>query len=59
MGQIGCAEASATNYDSTLCNITEERRFHLHRGGNLYNVVILVFFIQHDQIPALLIGRVS
>jgi hypothetical protein len=32
MGQIGCPETSVTNYQSTLRNIPEERRTHLHRG---------------------------
>jgi hypothetical protein len=30
-----CAETSVTNYQSTLRNIPEERRPHLHRGGSL------------------------
>jgi len=31
----GYAETSVTNYQSTLLNISEERRPHLHRGGSL------------------------
>jgi hypothetical protein len=31
MGPIDCTETSVTNYYSTLCNIREERRPHLHR----------------------------
>jgi hypothetical protein len=35
MGPIGCPETSVQNYHSTLRNIPEERRYHLHRGGSL------------------------
>jgi len=28
-------ETLVNNYEPTLCNITEERRYHLHRGGSL------------------------
>jgi hypothetical protein len=35
MGPIGGPETSVQNYRSTLRNIPEERRYHLHRGGNL------------------------
>ena len=35
MGPIGCPETSVRNYRSTLRNIPEERRSHLHRGGSL------------------------
>ena len=31
----GCFEMSVTNYQSTLCNIPEERISHLHCGGGL------------------------
>jgi hypothetical protein len=34
-GPIGFPETSATNYHSTLHNISEERRSHLHRGGSM------------------------
>jgi len=34
MGPIGFPEPSITNYQSTLINIPEERRPHLHRGGS-------------------------
>jgi hypothetical protein len=33
MGPIGCSETSVNNYQSTLCNIPEERRSNLRRGG--------------------------
>jgi len=33
MGQIGCPDASLTNYQPTFYNISEERRSQLHRGG--------------------------
>jgi hypothetical protein len=35
MGPIGCSETSAQNYHSTLRNVPEEGRRHLHRGGSL------------------------
>jgi hypothetical protein len=35
MGSICCPEISITNYHSTLRETPEERRSHLHRGGNL------------------------
>jgi len=31
----GCPETSVWNYHSELCNISEDRMFHVHRGGNL------------------------
>ena len=34
MGRIDCPVTSVTNYQSTLRNIPEERRSHLHRGEN-------------------------
>jgi hypothetical protein len=35
MGLIDCPETSLTNNKYTLCNIPEERRPHLLRGGSL------------------------
>jgi len=35
MGPISCPEMSVRNYLSTLRNIPEERRSHLHLGGSL------------------------
>jgi len=40
IGPIFCPETSATNYQSTLRNIPEERRSHLHRGGSLKSLWI-------------------
>jgi hypothetical protein len=34
MGLIGCHETSVNNYQSTLHNIREERRFQLHHGAD-------------------------
>jgi hypothetical protein len=34
MGPIGCTETSATNYQSALHNMPEDRRLHLQRGGS-------------------------
>jgi hypothetical protein len=42
MGPIGCPEMSVRNYHCTLSNIAEERRPHLHRGGNLKFFVVKV-----------------
>jgi hypothetical protein len=38
MGPIGCPETSVQNYHSTLCNIPEERRSHLNRGGSMVHL---------------------
>jgi len=35
MGLRGYSETSVTNYQSTLRNIPQERRSHLHRAGSL------------------------
>jgi hypothetical protein len=35
MGPVMYPETSVTNYQSTLNNITEERRYRLLRGGSL------------------------
>ena len=35
MGLIGCPETSVQNYHTTLRNIPEQHRSHLHRGGSL------------------------
>jgi hypothetical protein len=32
---MGCPETSVSNYRYTLCNVSEERRAHLRRGGTL------------------------
>ena len=34
LGPTGCLEMSVSNYVSTLRNITEEHKCHLHRGGS-------------------------
>jgi hypothetical protein len=34
-GRISCPETSVHNYHATLCNIPEERKSHLNRGGSL------------------------
>ena len=34
-GLLGCPDTSAHYYHSTLRNISEERRWYLHRAGNL------------------------
>ena len=35
MGSIGCPETLVSNYQSTLCNITEEEKSHLQCGRSL------------------------
>jgi len=40
MEPTGCPETSVANYHSTLRNISEERRFNLHRGGRLQSRVV-------------------
>ena len=40
MGPIGCPETSVNNYGSTLRNIPEERRSHLHRGSSVKSLTV-------------------
>jgi hypothetical protein len=42
MGALVCPETSLSNYQSTLRNMAEKRRPHLHRGGNLKSRVVQV-----------------
>jgi hypothetical protein len=42
---IGCSETSLTDYESTLRNIPEERRSHLHRSGSLKSRKFTITFI--------------
>jgi hypothetical protein len=37
MGRIRCPETSVNDYHSTLRNTPEERKSHLHRGGEAWN----------------------
>jgi hypothetical protein len=39
MGPIDCPETSVQNYHYKLCNILEERRPHLQRGGSLESCI--------------------
>ena len=41
-GSIGFPETSETNYQYTLSNIPEERRYHLQSGGSLKSCVIMI-----------------
>ena len=41
MGQIGCPETSATNYQWTLRNIPEELRSYLYLGGSFKSRILL------------------
>jgi len=43
MGLIYCPGTSVTNYQSMLCNVPEERKFHLHRCVSLKSRVLFVF----------------
>jgi hypothetical protein len=39
MGLIGCPEMSVQNYHSTLCNISEDCRSHLHYSRSLNSYI--------------------
>jgi len=43
MGPIGSPETSVTHNQSTLCNITEEQRSHIHHSGSVKSQVGQVF----------------
>jgi hypothetical protein len=45
MRPIGCPETSVKDYQSTLCNIPEERRSHQHRDGNLKSRIVQTYFL--------------
>jgi len=49
---IGIPEASARNYHYTVCNISEERKYHLLRGGSLKTRILSVMF---PTLPVILI----
>jgi hypothetical protein len=40
MGPKGCPQTSVSNHHSTLHNIPEEWRFHLHRDGSLKSSIL-------------------
>jgi hypothetical protein len=42
MGPVGCPKTSVTNYHSTLCKISEERRSDFHCGGSLKSEISVV-----------------
>jgi len=48
MGQIICPETSLTNYKSTLSNIPEERRSHLHAAEGCDHINIGYFLRPRD-----------
>ena len=43
MDSLSCPETSVINYQSTLRNISGERRFYLHRSGSPTCVCVLLF----------------
>ena len=45
MGPICCPKSSVQNYHSTLRNIREERRSHLHRGKGLKSPILQFCFV--------------
>ena len=45
MGRVGCPETSITCYRYTLCNIPEERRCQLHRGGCLKSRIRCIIWL--------------
>jgi len=47
MGLIGCPETTVTNYQSTMCNIPEERRSHRYIYINICRGKIT---LQHSRI---------
>ena len=46
---IGCPEISVPNYQSTLCNITEERRPQLRDGGSLKSQAASKSKLNHED----------
>ena len=44
MGPTGCPETSVTNYQSTLSNIPEERRSHLHSHASLKSRMLYILW---------------
>jgi len=49
MGLIGCSIPFVANYQSTLRNIPDERRPHLHRGRSLKSVNVTRGFFRRKQ----------
>ena len=52
----GCVETSANNYQSRLLNLPQQRRSHLHRGGNLNSRIRMPYHLvlglkMSDAIP--------
>ena len=43
MGPLGYPETSVNSYQYTLLNISEEQRFHVHRGGILKSHNLICF----------------
>lgn len=40
-GPIGCPEMSVSNYQSTLCDISEQQKSHSHRDESLKSLAVL------------------
>ena len=55
MGPLDCPETSVRNYHSTLRNIPEECRSHLHRGGSLKSRIVLHVLGMENLIFALVL----
>jgi len=58
-GAKRCHETSVRNYHSTLCNIPEEHKSHLHHGGRLkshaedeycWNTLLTAYYIRLSKI---------
>jgi hypothetical protein len=45
IGPLGCLETSVTNYQSTVRNISEERKFHVQEDALQSNVQGFWFFL--------------
>jgi hypothetical protein len=50
MEPMGCSETSVKNYHSSLRNIPEERRSHLHRVGSLKSRTIQIWLKSNNNI---------
>jgi hypothetical protein len=54
---VNCPKTSITNYESKLCNIPEERQFHVNRGAslkshiNIFVLINLVVFLNCLKLP--------
>jgi hypothetical protein len=57
MGPIGCPETSVHNCHSTLRNIQQERRSHLHSGGSLISRIFMTIIPPGGRAMAQAVSR--